>query len=212
MDKMWFYVEGGQRQGPVPLEILIDKLLAAPEPHRVLVWHQELASWQEAGSLPELSGRLPPPRPSIQPVYAAPESVPFEDAETIAGLYRRLVLLVGAQLLLGFFFQFLAAGVSSVAPRIAASLISSATLLVLLGVLAALAVTAYKLAPYLGAGVPLLWAIAMFLPCINILTLLVLSSKAQSWCRRYGIKVGFLGPTKESIEELRRRVMTSPFE
>jgi hypothetical protein len=52
----------------------------------------------------------------------------------------------------------------------------------------------------------------MFLPCINILTLLVLSSKAQSWCRRYGIRVGFLGPTKESIEELRRRVMTSPFE
>jgi hypothetical protein len=199
MDKMWFYVEGGQRQGPVPLEILIDKLLAAPEPHRVLVWHQELASWQEAGSLPELSGRLPPPRPSIQPTYAAPESVPFEDAEAIAGLYRRLVLLVGAQLLLGFFFQFLAAGVSSVVPRIAASLISSA-------------VTAYKLAPYLGSGVPLLWAIAMFLPCINILTLLVLSSKAQSWCRRYGIKVGFLGPTKESIEELRRRVMTSPFE
>jgi hypothetical protein len=52
----------------------------------------------------------------------------------------------------------------------------------------------------------------MFLPCINILVLLVLSSKAQAWCQRYGLRVGFLGPTKESIEELRRRLMTSSFE
>jgi hypothetical protein len=52
----------------------------------------------------------------------------------------------------------------------------------------------------------------MFLPCINIIGLLVLSSKAQAWCRQYGIKVGFFGPTKESIEELRRRGLTSDFQ
>jgi hypothetical protein len=39
------------------------------------------------------------------------------------------------------------------------------------------------------------------------LGLLALSASAQSWCRRHGVKVGLLGPIKESIEELRR--MTS---
>jgi hypothetical protein len=52
----------------------------------------------------------------------------------------------------------------------------------------------------------------MFLPCVSIIVLLVLSSKAQSWCKRYGVKVGLLGPTQESIEELRRRLMTSHFD
>ncbi|HEY4595077.1 MAG TPA: hypothetical protein VIJ02_01650, partial [Thermoanaerobaculia bacterium] len=72
--------------------------------------------------------------------------------------------------------------------------------------------TAYKLARRLGSGTPVLWAVAMFIPCINILTLLALSSKATSWCRRHGIKVGLLGPTKESIEEIRRSSVTSAFD
>ena len=59
---------------------------------------------------------------------------------------------------------------------------------------------------------PVLWAIAMFLPCINVISLLVLSAKAQAWCKQHGVKVGFFGPTKESIEELRWRLLTSPFE
>jgi hypothetical protein len=85
-------------------------------------------------------------------------------------------------------------------------------LVVLLGVLVATAVTAYQLTSAMGSGPPIAWAIAMFLPCVSIIVLLVLSSKAQSWCKRYGVKVGLLGPTKESIEELRRRLMTSHFD
>ncbi len=40
----------------------------------------------------------------------------------------------------------------------------------------------------------------------------MLSSKAQAWCKQYGLKVGLLGPTTESIEDLRRRLMSSNFE
>jgi hypothetical protein len=82
-----------------------------------------------------------------------------------------------------------------------------AVLAVLLVVLVAIAVTAYQLTLLMVEGSPVLWAIAMFLPCLNVLMLLVLSSKAQDWCRRYGVKVGFLGPTQESIEELRRKAL-----
>jgi hypothetical protein len=130
-----------------------------------------------------------------------------EDAEIIARLYRRLVLLVGLQILLSILrIPARAAG------PLAASLFALVVLVGLLGVLVALGVTAYRLTRHLGERWPILWAIAMFLPCINILALLALSSQAQAWCRRHGITVGFFGPTKESIQELRGRVMSSTFE
>ncbi len=130
-----------------------------------------------------------------------------ENAEAIARLYRRLVLLVGVQLLVGFFrVQLL------MAMPAAEVLVAVIVLLVVLGAAVALALTAYNLTDHLGTGMPVLWAIAMFLPCINVISLLVLSAKAQAWCKQHGVKVGFFGPTKESIEELRRRLLTSPFE
>ncbi len=52
----------------------------------------------------------------------------------------------------------------------------------------------------------------MFFPCLNFLVLLALSLVAQAWCKRHGIKVGFLGPTRKSIEELRRSLSTSVFD
>lgn len=198
MAAQWFYGAQGQQRGPVPLEELVKALLASPDPRRVPVWHEGMTGWQEAGSVPEIRDWLPPPMPS---------SVPLDDAEAIAKLYRRLVLLVGLQLLVGFLrVPFIAAAPSQ------AALVAGVTALILLGVLVATAVTAYKLAGHLGGGAALAWAIAMFLPCINIIVLLVLSSKAQAWCHRYGIKVGLLGPTKQSIEELRQRLLTSPFD
>jgi len=196
---MWFYQDGQQQRGPVPQEELVRALLAGQDPRRVLVWREGMASWQEAGSVPEIRDGLPPSVSSTVPIA--------DNAETIARLYRRLVLLVGLQILLGF-FQLPAQADSSRA----GSPLGCVVGLVALAVLGATAVTAYKLASHLEAGAALAWAIAMFLPCINIFVLLVLSSKAQSWCQRYGIKVGLLGPTKQSIEELRRRILTSPFD
>jgi hypothetical protein len=130
-----------------------------------------------------------------------------ENAEAIARLYRRLVLLVGLQILLA---------VARVPLLVAAppgllGLVAVAVGVVVLGASLILSVTAYQLAGQMGLGSPLAWAVAMFLPCINILSLLVLSSKAQAWCKQNDIQVGLLGPTRESIEELRRRVMTAPF-
>jgi hypothetical protein len=129
-----------------------------------------------------------------------------ENAEAIARLYRRLVLVVGFQLLLTVArVPLLIAAPSAAVPL--AIVVATAVLALSL----TLSITAYQLAGQMGLGSPLAWAVAMFLPCINILSLLVLSSKAQAWCKQNDIKVGLLGPTRESIEELRRRVMTAPF-
>ena len=116
------------------------------------------------------------------------------------------MLLVGLQLLLGVLRAPL------MAVPAAATLMAVVGLLVWLGSAVALALTAYALTEHMRTGVPVLWAIAMFLPCINVISLLVLSAKSQTWCRQHGVKVGFLGPTPESIEELRRRLLTQPFQ
>ena len=212
MESLWFYAAEGDRPGPVPLEQLVPALLAAPEPRRVLVWREGMADWSEAGSLPEISGRLPPPRPPAPPVPPYDQAgrlAALDDAVTMARFYRRLVLLVGAQILLGLFQLPLQAATSHEGALIVILLV---VVLGSLGLLVAIAVTAYQLSSHLRESVPLLWAIVMFLPCLNIIGLLVLSAKAQSWCSRYGLKVGLLGPTQESIEDLRRRLMTSHFE
>lgn len=209
MDATWFYLDGEQRRGPVTLEELLRALHASRDPHRVSVWREGLPDWQDAGSLPEISGKLPPPKPLLRPREDLSRAVPFDDAEAIARLYRRLVLLVGAQILLGLLMQLLA---RVTAPSMATGLLGLAALPVLLGILIAMVVTGYKLSSLLGSALPYLWAIGMFVPCINIIVLLALSSQAQTWCRQYGIKVGFFGPTKESIEEVRRRMLTSDFD
>lgn len=123
-------------------------------------------------------------------------------AERVAVLYRRIVLLVGAQLLASCFGQVAIGGAqgSEVLVLILSMLMVLAALAV--GVLSTIA--AYQLTREMGSSAPWLWAIAMFVPCISIVTLLALSQRAQAWCKPRGIKVGLLGPTRESIERLKR--------
>ena len=67
------------------------------------------------------------------------------------------------------------------------------------------AIATYQLMREFGSPVPWLWALAVFVPCVSIIVLLVISSRCQAWCKERGIKVGLLGPTKESIEQLKRQ-------
>jgi hypothetical protein len=208
MSTQWFYLEGEQRRGPFTLEELVRALVATPDPHSVRVWDPRMADWQSAGSMVEIAGQLPPPRVPLVPRDPAIQPVPFEKAEKVAQLYRRLVLLVGGQIVLTFALL----AVPEESDSVVLGLLVLATGLVVLGLSIALVVTAYRLARELGAGSPGLWAAGMFVSCISIFVLLALSHKAQVWCKQYGIKVGFFGPTKESIEELKRRGMTSAFD
>lgn len=205
MAAVWFYLDGEERRGPIAVDELVRALLTHPRPWDVPVWREGMSDWQYAGSVPEVRENLPP-RPPVQSGNES-GSKPFEDAEEIAKYYRFLVLLVGFQLLLGFFQL-----PGRMSPSSGFGALALVVSLGLLGLLAAISFTAYQLTRLLGEGLPILWAIAMFIPCINILGLLLISNKAQIWCRRYGIKVGFFGPTKESIEELRRRGIASRFD
>jgi hypothetical protein len=125
-------------------------------------------------------------------------------AERVAVLYRRIVLLVGGQMLAGCFGQVMAGGADAGG---AGALLAMVGLLVLVGALVfgvMCAIATFQLMRELGSPVPWLWGVAIFVPCVSIIVLLVLSSRAQAWCKERGIEVGLLGPTKESIDRLKR--------
>jgi hypothetical protein len=109
----------------------------------------------------------------------------------LAHSYRRLVLWFGAQLILNILAMPLGAVQS---PSGSTLLLSVFVILGILATLLALAIYSYRTGTALGSSVPILWAIAMFLPCANVISLLALSAKATATCRANGIPVGFLGP------------------
>lgn len=106
------------------------------------------------------------------------------DVEKLARAYRNLVLWFGGELVLA-----LASPMLTSVPL--AGLFVNLGLLV---TLAMLTIYAYRTAAAMGSTLPVLWAVAMFVPCLNVITLLSLSSKATAACNERGIAVGFLGP------------------
>jgi hypothetical protein len=111
------------------------------------------------------------------------------DVRALAGAYRNVVLWFGAQLLLNA-LSFAARGLDGGA----ALLISLVVLVGMLATLGALAYYGYRTAQALGSTVAWLWAVGMLVPCVNVVTLLALSSQATRACRENGIEVGLLGP------------------
>jgi hypothetical protein len=159
---------------------------------------------QAVGPGSEIRRELPPPVPLVQPRDGADSSVPLVAVEAVARLYRRLVLLVGIQLVLSPFQVLTLERYSSEGGLFQIEVLMLLSLLVAM----AMAHTAYELTRRLGTDSPISWAAPMLLPFVNIVVLLALSSKAQGWCRRSGITVGFLGPTQESLDRLRQHLLT----
>jgi hypothetical protein len=65
-----------------------------------------------------------------------------------------------------------------------------------------LMVTGYRLARILGLGMPLVWAIGVYVPLINLIVLLSLSSKSQAVCHSHGVRVGLFGPNLDDVAKL----------
>jgi hypothetical protein len=133
-----------------------------------------------------------------------PEDI--ETIEAVATAYRRLVVWFGLYYLLPFTVAWVVTMLVSAA--VAKVLVSAAVAKVLVPLVAliayvALVCTAYRLAGLLGLPRPWVYILAMLLPCINIIGLLDLSHRANTWLTPRGVKVGLLGPSRQSIERLR---------
>jgi hypothetical protein len=99
----------------------------------------------------------------------------------LAVSYRQLVLWVGLQILISLGLLLF----DSLSPLLVPALVAT---------IIALAFYAFRTAEALGSPSAPLWAVAMLIPCINVITLLVLSSNATGMCRANGVPVGFFGP------------------
>jgi hypothetical protein len=106
----------------------------------------------------------------------------YPDISSLARNYRQLVLWFGVQFLVG------------VIPVVALRTLRYVVPIAAVITITALAFYAYRTAAALRESTPLLWAIAMFVPCANGITLLILSAKSTRVCRANGVAVGLLGP------------------
>jgi uncharacterized RDD family membrane protein YckC len=70
----WFYAQNNQQNGPVTIEALVNMLQQGHVQPTDLVWRDGMASWQPAGTVPELSAGIGAPSASLgyfNPVVAA---------------------------------------------------------------------------------------------------------------------------------------------
>lgn len=218
MEILWYFLDGELEQGPMTFEELVRALEGLQDPRSVYVWNEEMEDWAEAGAVAEVRERLPlPPPPAVpSPAATRPAFVPasepvryvtIQEVEAVAKLYRRLVLLFGAQV----FLSVLLVAVGSAVPE-DLLVVPALAILPLIGIVfCGMFVTIHHLAERLGSRFPMAWAALLFFPLGNLAALAALSARATAWCVRHGLKVGLLGPVPESVEDLRRRVSGSTF-
>jgi hypothetical protein len=135
-------------------------------------------------------------------------SITAHEIEAGATAYRRLIQLVGLQVLVAVTAAlYRSALVGEPGPALALAVVSLTLGLVFL---LAGAVTAYTLAKSVDAGPAWLWALALLLPGLSLLVLLYLHLRAGAWCRRRRIETGLLGPTAAAVARLRLAARAKP--
>jgi hypothetical protein len=197
-------VEGEERRGPLDTVALLDVLRAQPDPRLVLVWREGMANWDRAGAQPELDPHLPArARPEVPPIPGEPVDTPAgthpatpatpepaDDVRLVAMFYRRLILLLGAYVVLSVTRR----GMVPLVPH-GAEVVTGAIWLICSAALFVLVVhTTYKLAEGIRLPAPLAWVLATMIPFLTLVVLLVISYKARIWCQRHGLEMGLLGP------------------
>ena len=87
MTDLWYYGEGGQQRGPIPLSDLLPLLSRTADPRHVLVWRTGFDSWKRVEDVQEIAQQLfppPPLRPTAvvrEPAVAAEDAAEFKDVK-----------------------------------------------------------------------------------------------------------------------------------
>ena len=108
----------------------------------------------------------------------------------VAMFYRRLILLIGAHVLL----TLTRGAVIRVLPHGAELLLGGAWVLCAAALFVLVVHTTYKLAEGMRLPAPLAWVLGTMIPFVTLVVLLVISYKARTWCQRHGLEMGLLGP------------------
>lgn len=217
---MFFYSLNGQQTGPVTEAQLAQLLAAGTISSDTLVWREGMADWQPLGrALPHLTGSGTVQCSVCKQEFPVDQTIRYGNSVVCATCKPQFVqrLREGAvdpaqnerlykiaveqrHVLLCFLVQ-VVFNVGQVAARTAplVGLVAGmgGIVMIVIG-----AIFVYRLAKALGYAA-ILYAVAMIIPCINLLTLLVLVSRATSALKQGGVKVGLLGVNRETLERLR---------
>ena len=213
---MFYYSLNGQQQGPVSEDQLRQMVATGVLTPDTLVWREGMAEWQPLASVVagvsstvqcSVCKQLFPPDQTLtisgkvvcatcKPrfVQGLREGVTGPDKSLYAiAVNQRKVLVCFSILVICNLAQF---ALSAVPPT---------GLIFGLGALVTMIfsiIYVYRLARALGFAA-LLYAILMIIPCVSLLVLLIVVSRATSALRAGGVKVGFFGVSRETLEQLR---------
>jgi hypothetical protein len=110
MTDLWYYAEGGQQRGPMPLSDLIPLLSRIADPRYVMVWRHGFDDWKPVEEVREIAQQLfrpPPLKPGSasikairQPVVAEEDAAAFKDVKpALSGIAGWLGLLAFGQVI-----------------------------------------------------------------------------------------------------------------
>jgi hypothetical protein len=98
-NRLWFYADRGQQQGPFPEAQLRDLVARGAVRAETLVWTEGMSGWQKAGDIPGLfsAAARPPSMPGRMPAMAGGDGGSLSvDFEILDFVVRFLLFVVGA--------------------------------------------------------------------------------------------------------------------
>jgi len=191
MDAIYLAV-GGQSQGPYTLAQVRESLAKGEVSRDTAAWYQGLAEWTTLGAVLDAAGGATMQGSALPPVPVLPASnAPIGLGEFTKDELRRIAksqnLLMWAVL----------AGISSY----------FIVHIPFLGLPLVLAVVVFEIyALYLlgtSLRLPLVWlmCVGMFVPCLSLIILVLVSGRASKILKAAGIRVGVMGGHAEDIKD-----------
>jgi len=213
---MFYYSLNGQQQGPVTEDQLRQMVATGTLTPDTLVWREGMAEWQPLASVvagisstvqcsvckqmfpPDqtltISGKIVCGTCKPRFVQGLREGVTGPDKSLYAIALNQRKLLVCFSILI----------ICNLAQVALASVPPTGLIFTLGGLVTMIfsIIYIYRLARALQMSA-ILYAIAMIVPCIGLLVLLIVVSRATSTLRAGGVKVGFFGVSRATMEQLR---------
>jgi GYF domain 2 len=192
MDAIYLVIDG-QSKGPFTQAQARDMLAKGEVTSETLAWYDGLPEWKPAGQLLGAAAAAAPvpPTPSASPVSAPATASPVTPGAFTKDELRHIAksqnMLMWA-VLAGFVAFFIAH-------------------IPLLGLPLVLAIVAFQIYALYTLGtalrLPLVWlmCVGMFVPCVSLIILVVVSAKASTILKAAGVRVGIMGGNADDIKD-----------
>lgn len=188
-----YLVISGQSQGPFTQAQVQQKLAAGEITPQTPAWYQGLADWTTVGAL---IGSAPASSPPTAPPFRAATSA------TAAAGYTQPELKHLASCQSQLLWMVLAGIIFNVATRFVDTkngLVDVAILVLVLPLLVYTLICFYRLAAALRMSVPWVFCILAVIPCVSLITAVVLVVKSSKILKEAGVRVGLMGANRSDL-------------